>query len=206
MARSETTEHSPSHAAAIDQRGGERRAGMRAQRTQRTTERSLHVGMMMVLARYGWEHGSDARVWDEESRLARRAADLGVDCPWSAEHHCNDDAFVPDTLQLLTSLTALCPGVDRGTAAVIVPWHHPRRVAEQAAVLDMLHKAARSRARPGAARVRRLPQQLDLGWRAMLTGTHVRKCVALGKGEFGHQDRLAEGISLNLSYFVGCKI
>jgi hypothetical protein len=82
---------------------------MRAQRTQRTTERSLHVGMMMVLARYGWEHGPDARVWDEESRLARRAADLGVDCPWSAEHHCNDDAFVPDTLQLLTSLTALCP-------------------------------------------------------------------------------------------------
>jgi len=142
MARSETTEHSPSHEAAIDQRGGERRAGMRAQRTQRTTERSLHVGMMMVLARYGWEHGPDARVWDEESRLARRAADLGVDCPWSAEHHCNDDAFVPDTLQLLTSLTALCPSVDRGTAAVIVPWHHPRRVAEQAAVLDMLHKGA----------------------------------------------------------------
>jgi hypothetical protein len=60
MARSETTEHSPSHEAAIDQRGGERRAGMRAQRTQRTTERSLHVGMMMVLARYGWEHGPGA--------------------------------------------------------------------------------------------------------------------------------------------------
>jgi len=28
--------------------------------------------------------------------------------------------------------------VDRGTAAVIVPWHDPLRVAEQAAVLDML--------------------------------------------------------------------
>jgi alkanesulfonate monooxygenase SsuD/methylene tetrahydromethanopterin reductase-like flavin-dependent oxidoreductase (luciferase family) len=113
---------------------------MRAQRTQRTTERSLHVGMMMVLARYGWEHGPDARVWDEESRLARRAADLGVDCPWSAEHHCNDDAFVPDNLQLMTYLTALCPNVDLGTAAVIVPWHDPLRVAEQAAVLDMLSK------------------------------------------------------------------
>jgi hypothetical protein len=61
MARSETTEHSPSHEAAIDQRGGERCAGMRTQRTQRTTKRSLHVGMMMVLARYGWEHGPDAR-------------------------------------------------------------------------------------------------------------------------------------------------
>ena len=47
--------------------------------------------MMMVLARYGWEHCPDARVWDEESRLARRAADCGFDCPWSAEHHCSCD-------------------------------------------------------------------------------------------------------------------
>jgi len=30
---------------------------MCAQRTQRTQERSLHVGMMMVFTSYGWEHG-----------------------------------------------------------------------------------------------------------------------------------------------------
>jgi hypothetical protein len=28
---------------------------------------------------------TDARVWDEELRLARLAADLGFDCLWSAE-------------------------------------------------------------------------------------------------------------------------
>src|SRR5919198_3078134 len=80
----------------------------------------------------------DARVWDEEIRLARLAADLGFDCLWSAEHHCNDYSFVPDNLQLLTYLTALFPNVDLGTAAVIVPWHDPLRVAENAAVLDLL--------------------------------------------------------------------
>src|ERR1700745_2251315 len=37
-------------------------------------------------------------------------------------------------------LTALCPDVDLGTAAVILPWHDPLRVAENAAVLDMLCK------------------------------------------------------------------
>jgi alkanesulfonate monooxygenase SsuD/methylene tetrahydromethanopterin reductase-like flavin-dependent oxidoreductase (luciferase family) len=37
-------------------------------------------------------------------------------------------------------LTALCPNIDLGTAAVILPWHDPLRVAEQAAVLDMLSK------------------------------------------------------------------
>src|SRR4029434_3765901 len=73
-------------------------------------------------------------------RLARLAADLGFDCLWSAEHHFNDYSFVPDNLQLMTYLTALCPGVDLGTGAVIVPWHDPLRVAESAAVLDMLSK------------------------------------------------------------------
>ena len=98
----------------------------------------MDVGMMMVFASYGWENCPDDRVWDEEIRLARLAADSGFDCLWSAEHHFNDYSFVPDNLQLMTYLTALCPGVDLGTAAVIVPWHDPLRVAEQAAVLDML--------------------------------------------------------------------
>src|SRR5436309_4085967 len=100
----------------------------------------MNVGMMMVFASYGWENCSDKRVWDEEIRLARLAADLGFDCLWSAEHHFNDYSFVPDNLQLMTYLTALCPDVDLGTAAVILPWHDPLRVAEQASVLDLLCK------------------------------------------------------------------
>src|ERR1043166_2808463 len=112
----------------------------RSSGTQRVKEHSMNVGMMMVFASYGWENCSDAQVWDEEIRLARLAADLGFDCLWSAEHHFNDYSFVPDNLQLMTYLTALCPNVDLGTAAVILPWHDPLRVAEQAAVLDMLSK------------------------------------------------------------------
>src|SRR5690606_41413187 len=66
------------------------------------------------------------------------AADLGFDCLWSAEHHFNDYSFVPDNLHLMTYLTAKCPNIDVGTAAVILPWHDPLRVAENALVLDML--------------------------------------------------------------------
>jgi len=100
----------------------------------------MDVGMMMVFASYGWENIGDDAVWDEEIRLARLAADLGFDCLWSAEHHFNDYSFVPDNLQLMTYMAALCPDIDLGTAAVILPWHDPLRVAEQAAVLDMLSK------------------------------------------------------------------
>ena len=100
----------------------------------------MDLGMMMVFASYGWENIGDDQVWDEEIRLARLAADLDFDVLWSAEHHFFDYSFCPDNLQLMTYLAAACPGVGLGTAAVIVPWHDPLRVAEQAAVVDLLCK------------------------------------------------------------------
>ncbi len=100
----------------------------------------MDVGFMMLFASYGWENCSDERVWSEEIRLARLAADSGFDCLWSAEHHFNDYSFVPDNLALMAHLTALCPNIDVGTAAVILPWHDPLRVAENAAVVDLLSK------------------------------------------------------------------
>jgi alkanesulfonate monooxygenase SsuD/methylene tetrahydromethanopterin reductase-like flavin-dependent oxidoreductase (luciferase family) len=102
--------------------------------------RRMDVGMMMVFASYGWQDCPDGQVWDEEIRLARIAADSGFDVLWSAEHHFNDYSFVPDNLQLMAHLAGVCPGVGLGTAAVIVPWHDPLRVAENAAVLDLLCK------------------------------------------------------------------
>lgn len=98
----------------------------------------MDVGMMMVFTSYGHENCPDSQVWDEELRLAALAADLGFDCLWSAEHHFNDYSFVPDNIHLMTHLAAKHPDIDIGTAAVILPWHDPLRVAENAAVLDML--------------------------------------------------------------------
>ena len=98
----------------------------------------MDVGLMMLFSSYGWENGSDARMWEEDPRLAEIAADLGFDCVWSTEHHFNDYSFVPDNLQLMTHIAARHPHIDVGTAAVILPWHNPLRVAENAAVLDML--------------------------------------------------------------------
>jgi alkanesulfonate monooxygenase SsuD/methylene tetrahydromethanopterin reductase-like flavin-dependent oxidoreductase (luciferase family) len=100
----------------------------------------MDVGMMMIFAAYGWRNIPDDQVWDEELRLARQAADLGFDTLWSAEHHFFDYSFCPDNLQLMTYLAGVCPNIDLGTAAVILPWHDPLRVAEQAVVLDLLCK------------------------------------------------------------------
>ena len=98
----------------------------------------MDVGMMMIFSSYGWEDGSDGQMWEEELRLGEIAADNGFDCLWSAEHHFNDYSFVPDNIHLMTHLAAKHPDIDVGTAAVILPWHDPLRVAENAAVLDLL--------------------------------------------------------------------
>ena len=98
----------------------------------------MDVGMMMIFSSYGWEEGSDGQTWEEELRLGEIAAGAGFDCLWSAEHHFNDYSFVPDNIHLMTHLAAKYPDIDVGTAAVILPWHDPLRVAENAAVLDLL--------------------------------------------------------------------
>jgi alkanesulfonate monooxygenase SsuD/methylene tetrahydromethanopterin reductase-like flavin-dependent oxidoreductase (luciferase family) len=109
----------------------------------------MDVGLQMVFSSYGWSNVSDEQVWDEELRLARLAADLGFDVLWSVEHHFNDYSFCPDNLQLMSYLAAVCPDVELGTAAVILPWHDPLRVAEQVSVLDHL---SRGRLRLGMGR------------------------------------------------------
>jgi len=109
----------------------------------------MDVGLQMVFSSYGWSRVSDEQVWDEELRLARLAADLGFDVLWSVEHHFNDYSFCPDNLQLMSYLAAACPDVGLGTAAVILPWHDPLRVAEQVSVLDHL---SRGRLRLGIGR------------------------------------------------------
>ena len=109
----------------------------------------MDVGLQMVFSSYGWSSVSDEQVWDEELRLARLAADLGFDVLWSVEHHFNDYSFCPDNLQLMSHLAAVSPDVGLGTAAVILPWHDPLRVAEQVSVLDHL---SRGRLRLGMGR------------------------------------------------------
>jgi alkanesulfonate monooxygenase SsuD/methylene tetrahydromethanopterin reductase-like flavin-dependent oxidoreductase (luciferase family) len=97
----------------------------------------MDVGLQMVFASYGWENITDGEVWDEEIRLARLADELGFDVLWSVEHHFNDYSFCPDNLQLMSYLAPITRA-DLGTAAVILPWQDPLRVAEKVAVLDHL--------------------------------------------------------------------
>jgi alkanesulfonate monooxygenase SsuD/methylene tetrahydromethanopterin reductase-like flavin-dependent oxidoreductase (luciferase family) len=109
----------------------------------------MDVGIQMVFASHGWDGITDGQVYDEELRLALLADELGFDVLWSVEHHFFDYSFCPDNTQLLAYLAGVVHHAEIGTAAVILPWNEPLRVAEKIALLDHL---ARGRLRFGIGR------------------------------------------------------
>jgi alkanesulfonate monooxygenase SsuD/methylene tetrahydromethanopterin reductase-like flavin-dependent oxidoreductase (luciferase family) len=99
----------------------------------------MDVGLQMIFSS-GGSGGSvtDGQVYAEEVALARQAEELGFDAVWPVEHHYYDYSFCPDNLQLLSYLAGCTESIALGTAAVILPWNEPIRVAEKVSMLDHL--------------------------------------------------------------------
>ena len=57
---------------------------------------------------------------------------------WAVEHHFFDYSFCPDNVAFLSYIAGRNRDVDVGTAAVIMPWNDPLRVAERIALLDQV--------------------------------------------------------------------
>lgn len=66
------------------------------------------------------------------------AEDLGYDHVWTTEHHFAEDAWSPSLLPILSAMAVRTSRIRLGTYIIILPLHHPVRVAEDAATVDIL--------------------------------------------------------------------
>jgi alkanesulfonate monooxygenase SsuD/methylene tetrahydromethanopterin reductase-like flavin-dependent oxidoreductase (luciferase family) len=82
------------------------------------------------------ERRTDRDVYQNELRLADLAEPLGFDSIWGVEHHFTNHTICPDVLQYLTYIAARTQRIQLGSMVVVLPWHHPMRVAEQVMMLD----------------------------------------------------------------------
>jgi len=114
---------------------------------------TLHIGIGLFTAQVPPDSN---RTFVQEYReivdLARLAETLGFESAWVSEHHGSGDGYMPSLLPTLAAFAAATEHIKLGTGVMLTPFHHPTRLAEDAATVDLISGG-------------RLILGLGLGWR-----------------------------------------
>lgn len=66
------------------------------------------------------------------------AEQLGFDAVWLTEHHFAPDGYSPSVMPLAAAVAARTRRLSIGTCVLLLPFHHPVRLAEDIAVTDII--------------------------------------------------------------------
>lgn len=80
------------------------------------------------------------RCVDEVIAEAQLAEASGFDACFFGEHHQDKDGFLPSPLIVATAVAAQTRRLHVGTSVLLLPLHHPVRVAEDVTTLDIISK------------------------------------------------------------------
>jgi alkanesulfonate monooxygenase SsuD/methylene tetrahydromethanopterin reductase-like flavin-dependent oxidoreductase (luciferase family) len=70
--------------------------------------------------------------------LVRIGERLGFHAVWTSEQHGVDDGYLPAQLPVLAAIARETTTIRLGTGVILLPLTHPRRVVEEACVVDVL--------------------------------------------------------------------
>jgi putative FMN-dependent luciferase-like monooxygenase len=79
-----------------------------------------------------------AEIYARGLNLFETAEELGFDTGWVAQHHAHKDGGLPAPLVFLTAVAARTKHLRLATGIITLPLENPMRLAEDAAVLDVL--------------------------------------------------------------------
>jgi alkanesulfonate monooxygenase SsuD/methylene tetrahydromethanopterin reductase-like flavin-dependent oxidoreductase (luciferase family) len=79
-----------------------------------------------------------ARLYAECLEEIEEAERLGYAGVWLSEHHFVEDGYLPSPLVVAAAIAARTKRVTVGTNVLLLPMHHPLRVAEDAAAADLI--------------------------------------------------------------------
>src|SRR2546426_10708524 len=114
---------------------------------------AVHIGLGLFTAQVPPDSSRTfAQEYREVVDLVRLAETLGFDSAWVSEHHGAGDGYMASLLPTLAAFAAATDRIRLGTGVMLTPFHHPLRLAEDAATVDLISGG-------------RLILGLGLGWR-----------------------------------------